>query len=176
MGKYNLQRKNVISWDAVFMATTYLFSERSKDPNTQVGACIVDRNNRIISIGYNGTPNGWDDSDFPWAREGEELEKKYPYVVHAERNAILNYRGDNNIFQDAKIYVSHFPCHDCAKEIVQVGIKEVIYNNDKYAYTDSIKASKITLQNCGVVYREITDEVREEIQKLFQGKGKTLIR
>ena len=176
MGKYNLQRKDVISWDAAFMATTHLFSERSKDPNTQVGACIVDKNNRIISIGYNGTPNGWDDTDFPWNREGEELETKYPYVMHAERNAILNYRGDNNIFQNAKIYVSHFPCNECAKEIVQVGIKEVIYNNDKYANTDSIKESKITFQKCGVMYREITDEVREEIQKLFQSKGKTLIR
>lgn len=174
MKKYDLQRKDVSSWDSVFMAISSVVEERCKDPSTQVAACIVGEDNRIISVGYNGTPNGFKDEYFPWAREGEELEKKYIYVVHAERNAILNYRGNNKVFQGAKLYVTLFPCNECAKEIIQVGIKEVIYDMDKYADTDAVKASKRMFDACGVKYREISDDVREERNQIFRKKVKQL--
>jgi len=153
--KYNLQRKDHISWDVYYMAIGKLSAMRSKDPSTQVGACIVGSDNRILSIGYNGAPNGWEDDNFPWAREGEPLEIKYPYVVHAERNAILNYRGSRKDMEGAKIYVDLFPCNECAKEIIQSGIKEVIYLSDKYAETEAIIASKRLFNECGVKYRQL---------------------
>ena len=136
------KKENYLTWDEYFMAIAKLSAMRSKDPSTQVGACIVDKNNRILSIGYNGAPNGYSDDIFPWDREGNELETKYPYVVHAERNAILNYRGSRKDFEGAKIYVDLFPCNECAKEIIQAGISEVIYLSDKYANTNSVIASK----------------------------------
>ena len=126
------KRKDYISWDEYFMAIAKLSAKRSKDPNTQVGACIVSSDNRILSIGYNGAPNGYNDDNFPWDREGNPLDTKYLYVVHAERNAILNYRGSRKDLEDAKIYVDLFPCNECAKLIIQSGIKEVIYLSDKY--------------------------------------------
>ncbi|MGI6444022.1 MAG: deoxycytidylate deaminase [Candidatus Dojkabacteria bacterium] len=153
--QYNLERKDRISWDVYFMAIAKLSAMRSKDPSTQVGACIVGSDNRILSIGYNGAPNSWKDKNFPWAREGEHLETKYPYVVHAERNAILNYRGSVKDMEGAKIYVDLFPCNECAKEIIQVGIKEVIYLSDKYADTDAVIASKRLFDECGVKYRQL---------------------
>jgi dCMP deaminase len=153
--KYNLQRTDYISWDIYFMAIAMLSAMRSKDPNTRVGACIVDSDNRILSIGYNGVPNGWEDENFPWAREGEPLETKYPYVVHGERNAILNYRGSRKDMEGAKIYLGLFPCNECAKEIIQAGIKEVIYLSDKYAETDAVIASKRLFDECGVKYRQL---------------------
>ena len=153
--KYNLQRKDHISWDVYYMAIGKLSAMRSKDPSTQVGACIVGSDNRILSIGYNGAPNGWEDDNFPWAREGESLETKYPYVVHAERNAILNYRGSRKDMEGARVYVDLFPCNECAKEIIQIGIKEVIYLSDKYAGTESIIASKRLFDKCGVKYRQL---------------------
>ena len=145
------------------MAIAKLSAMRSKDPSTQVGACIVDKNNRILSIGYNGAPNGYNDDIFPWDREGNELETKYPYVVHAERNAILNYRGSRKDFEGAKIYVDLFPCNECAKEIIQAGISEVIYLSDKYANTNSVIASKRLFDACGVSYHELKDVKKKEV-------------
>ena len=148
-------RKDYLNWDTYFMAVAKLSAMRSKDPSTQVGACIVGSDNRILSIGYNGAPNGYNDDVFPWDREGEPLDTKYLYVVHAERNAILNYRGNRKDFEGAKIYVDLFPCNECAKEIIQAGIKEVIYLSDKYKDTDGVIASKRLFAECGVVFRQI---------------------
>lgn len=152
------KRENYLTWDEYFMAIAKLSAMRSKDPSTQVGACIVDKNNRILSIGYNGAPNGYNDDIFPWDREGNELETKYPYVVHAERNAILNYRGSNKDLEGAKIYVDLFPCNECAKEIIQSGIKEVYYLEDKYANTNGVIASKRLFDACGVKYKCLKKE------------------
>ena len=142
------KREGYISWDEYFMGVAYLASMRSKDPNTQVGACIVSRDNKILSIGYNGFPIGCSDDQFPWAREGEELEKKYVYTVHSELNAILNYRGGS--LEGAKMYVTLFPCNECAKAIIQAGIAELIYDEDKYADTAAVMASKRMLKSAGV--------------------------
>lgn len=151
----NKQRKEYLSWDEFFMGVAILASERSKDPNTQVGACIVSADNRILSVGYNGTPNGFEDIYFPWDREGDELNTKYLYVVHAERNAILNYRGNIKDFEGAKLYVTMFPCNECAKEVIQVGIKDIIYLDDKYANTNGVIASKRMLDVCNVKYSKL---------------------
>ena len=153
MEEINKQRKDYSTWDEFFMRVAQLAAKISKDPSTQVGACIVSRDNRILSVGYNGTPNGFDDIYFPWDREGEELETKYLYVVHAERNAILNYRGNSKDLEGAKIYVDLFPCNECAKEIIQSGIKEVYYLDDKYAHTNGVIASKKMFDVCGVTYK-----------------------
>jgi len=155
MNELNKERKEYLSWDEYFMAVAKLSAKRSKDPNTQVGACIVGKDNRILSIGYNGAPNGFKDSRFPWDREGVPLETKYLYVVHAERNAILNYRGSRKDFEGAKIYVDLFPCNECAKEIIQSGIKEIIYLSDKYAHTEGTIASKRLCDECGITYRQL---------------------
>ena len=154
----NKQRKDYLSWDEYFMALARLTSKRSKDPNTQVGAVIVGNDNRILSIGYNGTPNGYKDSEFPWEREGAPLETKYMYVCHAEMNAIINYRGSRKEFENAKVYVDLFPCNECAKIIIQSGIKEVIYLSDKYNGTDGNIASKRMFDKCGIKYRQIKAE------------------
>lgn len=159
MKKVNKQRKEYLSWNEFFMGVAKLASKRSKDPNTQVGACIVSKDNRILSVGYNGTPNGYDDEYFPWDREGEELNTKYMYVVHAERNAILNYRGSNKDLEGAKIYVDLFPCNECAKEIIQVGIKEVYYLEDKYKDTKEVIASKKMFDACSIKYICLKDEL-----------------
>lgn len=145
----NDKRQNYISWDDYFMGVALLAAERSKDPNTQVGACIVDDQNRILSTGYNGFPLGCSDDEFPWKRTGEETETKYPYVVHAELNAILNTRGKS--LQGSRIYVALFPCNECAKAIIQAGIKEVIYLSDKYRDTPLTKASRKMLESAGVI-------------------------
>lgn len=149
------KRENYLNWDEYFMAIAKLSAMRSKDPSTQVGACIVSDNNRILSIGYNGAPNGYHDDNFPWAREGKTLETKYMYVVHAERNAILNYRGSRKDLEGATIYVDLFPCNECAKEIIQSGIKEVIYLSDKYKDTNEVIASKKLFDTCKVTYRKL---------------------
>ena len=150
-----MKSTSYISWDEYFMGVALLASKRSKDPNTQVGACIVSgdtnihiKENTILSIGYNGLPYGCSDDEFPWDRQGELLETKYPYVVHAELNAILNAQGKSLI--GAKIYVALFPCNECAKAIIQSGIKEVIYLSDKYSETDIVKASKKMFESAGV--------------------------
>ena len=148
-----MKRIDYISWDQYFMGIAYLSAERSKDPNTQVGACIVGSDNRILSVGYNGTPEGCEDDDMPWGRDGTALDSKYMFVCHAELNAILNYRGSGNV-KGARCYVTLFPCNECAKAIIQSGIKEVIYACDKYADSESTIASKKMFDRTGVKYRE----------------------
>ena len=162
----NKQRRDYLNWDQYFMGIAKLSALRSKDPNTQVGACIVGDDNRILSIGYNGTPNGYKDGAFPWDREGSPLETKYLYVCHAEMNAVLNYRGNRKELENAKIYVDLFPCNECAKIIIQAGIKEVVYLCDKYANTNSVIASKKLFDTCGVKYRQIEETNREVILKI----------
>ena len=145
------KREDYITWDVYFMGVAMLSGKRSKDPNTQVGACIVGADNRILSMGYNGFPNGCSDDDFPWDREGDKsLKTKYPYVTHSELNAILNYRGGN--LDGTKLYVSLFPCNECAKAIIQSGIKTVVYAIDKYKDSDSVIASKKMFDAAGVRY------------------------
>ena len=158
-----MKRKEYISWDEYFMGVALLAAERSKDPSTQVGACIVNAEERILSTGYNGFPYGCGDDDFPWDREGEET--KYPYVVHAELNAILNAGGKN--LSGSRIYVALFPCCECAKAIIQAGIKEVIYLSDKYADTPSTRASKRMLASAGVTLSRFVP-TREEIRLSFK--------
>lgn len=145
-----MKRQDYISWDEYFMGVSMLSGMRSKDPNTQVGACIVSSDNKILSMGYNGFPKNCSDDKFPWAREGETLETKYPFVTHGELNAILNYRGGS--LEGAKLYVSLFPCNECAKAIIQAGIKTVVYDSDKYADTPSTQASKMMFDAAGVEY------------------------
>lgn len=144
------KRQDYISWDEYFMGVAHLSGMRSKDPSTQVGACIVSQNNKILSMGYNGFPNGCADEDFPWEREGDLLETKYAYVTHSELNAILNYRGGS--LEGTKLYVSLFPCNECAKAIIQAGIKTVIYSSDKYNNTPANIASKKMFDAAGVSY------------------------
>lgn len=160
----NEKRKDYISWDEYFMGVAMLASMRSKDPNTQVGACIVSKENKILSIGYNGFPNGCSDDEFPWAREGEMGETKYAYVSHAELNAILNYRGGS--LENTKVYVSLFPCNECAKALIQAGIKSVVYAGDKYDGTPANLAAKKMFKAAGVEYREYTYTGREVVIKL----------
>ena len=162
------KREEYLSWDEYFMGLAILSANRSKDPSTQVGACIVSDDNRILSIGYNGAPNGFDDDKFPWAREGNNLETKYPYVCHAELNAILNYRGSKKDLEGSKIYVDLFPCNECAKALIQSGIKEVIYLSDKYNGTDGNVASKKLFDECGVKYSRI--DLKEEKQIIIDLK------
>ena len=144
------KREDYISWDEYFTGIAMLSGMRSKDPNTQVGACIVDKNNRILSVGYNGFPNGCSDDLFPWAREGDVLDTKYAFVAHSELNAILNYRGGT--LEGSKLYVSLFPCNECAKAIIQAGIKTIVYDSDKYADTPTTLASKKMLKAAGVEF------------------------
>lgn len=143
----------VISWDQYFMGVAKLSAYRSKDPNTQVGACIVNADNKIVGVGYNGLPWGCEDSEFPWeVREGELQETKYPYVVHAELNAILN---STSGLKGCRIYVSLFPCHECVKAIIQSGIKQIIFEDDKYSGTQSDIAAKRMLDSAGVIYSKM---------------------
>ena len=142
------KRTDYISWDEYFMGVALLAAERSKDPNTRVGACIVDDQNRILSTGYNGFPQGCSDDEFPWNRDEENGETKYKFVVHAELNAILNTRGKS--LAGSRLYVGLFPCHECAKAIIQTGIREVIYLSDKYSGTDSTLASRRMLDAAGI--------------------------
>lgn len=154
------KRTNYLSWDSYFMGVALLSSMRSKDPNTQVGACIVNQQKRIVGIGYNGLPVGCDDDEFPWNNTGEYLETKYPYVVHAEPNAILN---STTKLDGCTIYVTLFPCNECAKLIIQSGIKEVVYLSDKYNNTDANTASKKLFNSANVVCRSI-DDFRIEVK------------
>jgi len=147
------KRQSYITWDEYFLGLALLSAQRSKDPNTQVGACIVNAQNRIMSIGYNGLPTGCSDDEFPWENTGEEGGTKYPYVCHAELNAILNSGGRN--LEGCKIYVALFPCNECAKAIIQCGIKEVLYLSDKYADTPGIQASKRLFNAAGVAMTQL---------------------
>jgi len=146
------KRQDYISWDEYFMGVAKLSGMRSKDPNTQVGCCIVSGDNKILSMGYNGLPIGCSDDEFPWDREGEALNTKYLYTTHSELNAILNYRGGS--LDGARLYVSLFPCNECAKAIIQAGIKEIVYDCDKYADTYAVLASKRMLKAAGVSFRK----------------------
>ena len=137
----------IISWEEYFMGLAHLSALRSKDPNTQVGACIVDSENKVVSIGYNGMPRGCDDRKFPWERQGSFLETKYAFVVHAELNAILN---SPRPVAGCTIYVSLFPCNECAKAIIQSGIRKIVYESDKYDGTEGNVASKKMLNEAGV--------------------------
>ena len=154
-GKVFMKRKDYISWDEYFMGVALLAARRSKDPNTQVGACIVSPDNIILSTGYNGFPAGCSDDEYPWEREGEET--KYPYVVHAELNAILNSSGKS--LHGARIYVALFPCNECAKAIIQSGIKEVVYLSDKYSDAPMTIASKRMLRSAGVAMRQLKTDL-----------------
>ncbi|MEE1061755.1 MAG: dCMP deaminase family protein [Ruminococcus sp.] len=152
-----MKRSDYISWDEYFMGVAILAAKRSKDPNTQVGACIVDQNNIILSTGYNGFPFGCSDDDYSWERTG--CDTKYQYVVHAELNAILNARGKN--LKGARLYVDLFPCNECAKAIIQSGVSEVVYLYDKYADTEPTKASKRMLQSAGIKCRQFVTDKKE---------------
>ena len=156
------KRNNYIGWDEYFMGVALLSGERSKDPNSQVGACIVSEDNKILSIGYNGFPKGCSDDEISWEREGKYSETKYPYVCHGELNAILNYTGTT--LRNSKIYVALFPCNECAKAIIQSGIKEVIYLSDKYHNEDNAIASRRLFDACGVKYHEIKVDKKIEIE------------
>ena len=147
------KREDYISWDEYFMALAMLSAKRSKDPHTQVGACIVGEDKKIIAVGYNGAPRGFSDEEMPWGNKGEPLDTKYPYVCHAELNAILNSNGTS--LKNSILYVDLFPCNECAKAIIQSGIKKIVYKRDKYKDTDSVKASKHMLDTCGVEYKQI---------------------
>ena len=147
------KRADYISWDEYFMGVALLASQRSKDPSTQVGACIVDSEKRILSTGYNGFPQGCSDDEFPWNRDENLGQTKYQFVVHAELNAILNASGKK--LAGSCLYVALFPCNECAKAIIQSGIKEVIYLSDKYHNTPSMTASRRMLDSAGIKYRQI---------------------
>ena len=150
------KRRDVITWDEFFMRVAIAAQLRSKDPNTQVGACIADTNHRILSVGYNGTPSALNDDDFPWGTSDDPLQDKHNYVVHAEANAVLNYRGSLKDLSHASVYVTLFPCHECAKILAQAGIGEVVYQDDKYDGTDGNRISKRILSSCGISYRQVS--------------------
>lgn len=151
------KREDYISWDEYFMGVSLLASMRSKDPSTQVGACIVSTDNKILSVGYNGFPRGCSDDEFPWERSGDDQNQtKYPFVCHAELNAILNAGGQN--LNGSRIFVALFPCNECAKAIIQSGIREVIYISDKYSNTPATVASKKMLLAAGVKLTQFSSE------------------
>ena len=158
------KRADYISWDEYFMGVATLASFRSKDPNSQVGACIVDKDNKILSMGYNGFPRGCSDDEFPWAREGDSLTTKYAYVTHSELNAILNYRGGS--LEGCKIYVTLFPCNECAKAIIQSGIHRIVYESDKYNGVDTNIASKRMLKAAGVELVQLKDTIHLNVEKI----------
>lgn len=157
-----MKRKDVLSWDAYFMGLAHLSAMRSKDPSTQVGAVIVSKEHRVVSIGYNGFPNGCHDDEFPWGRDGAFGDTKYPYVVHAELNAILNSKYD---LPGCSIYVSLFPCNECAKAIIQSGISRIVYESDKYADTDATIASKRMLRAAGIELEQLSYSIKLNVTK-----------
>ncbi len=158
----NNKRQDYFSWDETFMQICRVIAKRSKDPNTQTGSCIVDQDNIIISLGYNGFPRGCHDDNLPWCREGEFVDKKYAYVVHAEANAILNANQDT---KGAKLYCGLFPCNECSKMIIQSGIQEIIYEDDKYHDSEIWQASRRMLDMAGVKYRLYTPKNNLEFIK-----------
>lgn len=146
------KRENYISWDEYFMGIAIMSSMRSKDPSTQVGCCIVNTEKRIMSVGYNGMPAGCNDDEYPWERDGNALDTKYAFVCHAELNAILNNRSGT--LENCTAYVTLFPCNECAKAIIQSGIKKIIYMEDKYKDTNGVKASKKMFASAGVKFEQ----------------------
>lgn len=165
------KRTDYISWDDYFMAVAQLSAHRSKDPNTQVGACVVNKSKRIIGIGYNGFPMGLSDDVLPWDREGEFLDTKYPYVCHAEMNAITNTSNKTDL-DGAVIYVSLFPCNECAKLVVQVGIREVVYLLDKYPDDPKFRAARKIFELAGVVCRQLIPQ-RTKISLTLEISGQS---
>lgn len=153
------KRQDYISWDEYFMGIALLSAKRSKDPNTQVGACIVNNQNKIVGTGYNGLPIGCNDDEFPWSKQGDFLDTKYPYVCHAELNAILNNIGMN--LKGCTIYTALFPCNECTKAIIQSGITEVVYLSDKYNGSDASLASKKMLDTARVSYRKVVSGIQQ---------------
>ena len=159
-----MKRENYINWDEYFMGIAILSAQRSKDPSTQVGACIVSSENKILSVGYNGMPRNCDDDIYPWDREGDELNTKYVFVCHAELNAILNYSGSN--LKGSKVYVTLFPCNECAKALIQSGVSEVIYYSDKYSDSFSTLAAKRMFESAGIkmtAYKESGKEINVKL-------------
>jgi len=158
------KRKNYITWDAYFMGIALLSAKRSKDPSTQVGACIVNDEHKILTMGYNGMPIGIDDNDMEWSREGDFLNTKYPYVCHAELNAILNSGGTS--LKDGTLYVTLFPCNECAKAIIQSGIRHIVYLEDKYPESDATIAAKKMFNMVEIDYRHYKQSGQEIIISL----------
>lgn len=156
------KRTDYLTWDEYFMGVAMLSGMRSKDPNTQVGACIVSSEKKIIGVGYNGFPIGCSDDELPWERAGNWIDTKYPYVCHAELNAILNC-NNSSLLRGATLYVALFPCNECAKAVIQSGIKKIIYLSDKYAETDATKASKHMLTAAGVSFEKLETDRKELI-------------
>lgn len=161
---------NVLTWDEYFMGLAHLSALRPKDPNTQVGAAIVDENHRVVSVGYNGFPTGVSDDEFPWSREGGVLTSKYAFVVHAELNAILN---SQRSVRGCTIYVSLFPCNECAKAIIQSGIKKIVYESDKYNGVDTNIASKRMLKAAGVELVRISNTISIQVEKKINEESST---
>ena len=161
---------NVLTWEEYFMGLAHLSALRSKDPNTQVGAAIVDENHRVVSVGYNGFPTGVSDDEFPWSREGGVLTSKYAFVVHAELNAILN---SQRSVRGCTIYVSLFPCNECAKAIIQSGIKKIVYESDKYNGVDTNIASKRMLKAAGVELVRISNTISIQVEKKINEESST---
>ena len=161
------KRQDYITWDEYFMGVAKLSAMRSKDPSTQVGACIVSEDNKILSMGYNGFPKGCSDDEFPWGKEKQDddpYNAKYFYSTHSELNAILNYRGTS--LEGSKLYVTLFPCNECAKAIIQAGIKTLVYADDKYSDTSAVKASKRMLDAAGVEYKQYKKSGRQVVLEL----------
>ena len=159
-----MKRDDYLSWDEYFMGVALLSAQRSKDPGTQVGACIVGQDNKILSMGYNGMPIGCNDDNMPWDRDGDPLNTKYLFVCHAELNAILNHGRAG--LEGAKVYTTLFPCNECAKAIIQAGIKTIVYDSDKYANTPGTRASKRMLDAAGVRYYQYQKTGREIVLKM----------
>ena len=152
----------VLTWDETFMQIAQVIRQRSKDPSTQVGAVIVAPDNRVLSLGYNGTPNGFDDAHFPWAREADSpADTKYPYIIHAERNAVLNFRGLTREMEGATLYATHFPCNECAKEIIQAGIRTVVYATRDTGMNLLEEVTERMFRECGVTARLHSTEIAE---------------
>ena len=155
-----MKREDYLNWDEAFMSIAILIGKRSKDPNTQVGACIVNPDKIVVGLGYNGLPKGCSDDEFPWEREvttdGSDEQRitqtKYAYVVHGEVNAILN--SNQQSLKGCTLYVALFPCNECAKHIIQSGITEVVYMSDKYAHLPHFKVSRRMLNVAGMTLRQ----------------------
>lgn len=152
-----VEPREAISWDECFMRMAHVIAERSKDPSTQVGAVVVDQDNVVVGVGYNGWPRGIDNDALPWEREGDFEETKYAYVCHAEENAIYN---SNAKTKGCKIYCVHFPCNECTKTIIQTGIKEIIYESDKLIDTMGVKTARVMLELTGVKVRQYTSSYK----------------
>ena len=163
------KRTDYISWDEYFMGIAVLSGKRSKDPNTQVGACVVNAQNKIVGVGYNGLPIGCSDEDFPWQKNGEFLDTKYPYVCHAELNAIINNIGIN--LAGCRIYTALFPCNECSKAIIQAGLNEVVFLSDKYNGTEVSKASRRLLEASGVRFRKVDIKQSSIVLSFVEDRG-----